>query len=210
MTRKKNGSPFALLKGMETKDEIILNKQIYVKATPERLYGTWYNFENLPKILDFLDTVMVLDEINSRWSAFIGEEHERLVWDIEITDRLQNRLIEWHSGGNPDIFHRGRVIFTDHKDKGTLLQLQIYFFFPPRNDSGKQMLGAGFEERIEEDLRRFKQAMEADRFPEVKMGQESHPEGFPLSESSRRPFLNSDSIKKRPPEGTHNSSAPGV
>lgn len=173
---------------METKDEIILSKQIYLRATPERLYRIWHNFENLPEILDFLDTVMVLDEKNSRWSAFIGEEHERLVWDIEITERLQNRLIEWHSGGNPDIFHRGRVIFTDHKDKGTLLQLQIYFFFPPRNDSGKQMLGTGFEERIEEDLRRFKQAIEAERFPEVKGGQESHPEGFPFQRAPEGHF----------------------
>jgi|LFRM01.1.fsa_nt_gb uncharacterized membrane protein len=196
---------------MSTQEEIILNKQIYIKSSPENIYKTWRDFSNLPKILDFLDTVMLLDERNSRWAAIIGEEKERLVWDIEITDDQENRLIEWHSGNNPDIFHRGQINLSNHQDKGTLLRLELHFFFPLRDDSRENLLEDGFEERIEENLRRLKLALEAGRPPGgVKEGQESLPEGLPLSESPSQEFLNTDSTKKHPPHSTFNTSAPEV
>jgi uncharacterized membrane protein len=72
-------------------------------------------------------------------------------------------LIEWHSGNNPDIFHRGQLLLSNHQDKGTLLRLELHFFFPPRDDSRDNLLGDSFEERIEENLRRLKLALEAGR-----------------------------------------------
>ena len=182
---------------MDNKEEIALRKQISVNRHARTLYRAWRNFENLPQILDFLENVMVLDAIHSTWAALISEGKERVVWDIEITEETENQSIEWHSQGNPDILHWGVVSFTRYSSKETLIQLDLHFFFPPLNDSSPHMMGVQFEERIEEDLRRFKLAIEASEFPHRESNR-SLPEGIPLGESPRKNFPDTGTRKKGP------------
>lgn len=146
-------------------EDILISKEITINSSPKELFQNWRNFENLPQILDFLENVSVLDNTHSQWTAKLNSDlEEKETWNVEITNEINNHLIEWRSEGNADIFHEGAVRFSPTQNS-THLELSIRFFFPPLDDFHPQMLGKGLTNRIEQDLRRFKLAVEAGEFP---------------------------------------------
>lgn len=171
---------------MALQEEITIQKSVLIKHSQKDLFQIIYNFENLPLILDFLENVMLLNTTHSRWTAKISEE-ERITWDVEITREKEDEFIEWHSSGNTDILHEGTFRFS-HIDsrKGTVLSLLLRFYFPPRDDSKSNMLGEDFENRIQDNLIRFKQAIEANEFPRPRQSKKIYPEGLSPNEGSSK------------------------
>jgi uncharacterized membrane protein len=168
--------------------DISIQKEIFIECSPKEIFNYWRNFDNLPQILDFLENMLVLDQTHSRWTAKIySDMDEKEIWDVEITRERKSSLIEWHSEQNPDLLHEGAVRFAS-VNSGTKLQLNLRFFFPPLHDSHPDMLGNDFENRIEEDLRRFKLAVEAGEFPKKRSGKSELPEGYSESPGSYRDF----------------------
>ncbi|MFP4014656.1 MAG: SRPBCC family protein [Chitinispirillaceae bacterium] len=175
---------------MADQEEIHLDKHIRIHRMPSDLYQYWRNPENLPQILDFLEEVMSLDEQSSRWTVVIAG-NERITWDTVITEDVKGQLIRWHSEGNTDALHDGVVRFSGTgQHRVTDLHLQLNFYFPIMKDSRPDMLGQDVETRIEEDLLRFKQAVEANEFPKGRReGRRGLPWGFPGAAPQREgPF----------------------
>src|SRR6476469_3324152 len=48
---------------------IRVEKTVVIDAPRERLFDFWRNFENLPRFMDHLESVDVLDDTRSRWVA---------------------------------------------------------------------------------------------------------------------------------------------
>jgi uncharacterized membrane protein len=132
------------------------------KPTDE-LYRFWRNFENLPRFMDHLESVTVLDDRRSHWVAK-GPAGSHVEWDAEIINDEPNRLIAWRSLEDADIHHTGSVRFLDAPgDGGTEVQVTLEYLSP----GGKvgqwiaKLFGEEPEQQIREDLDRLKKVMES-------------------------------------------------
>jgi uncharacterized membrane protein len=126
------------------------------------LFRFWRHFENLPQFMYHLERVAVLDDRNSHWKAkaALGKEVE---WDAEIIHEEPDRLIAWRSLEGADVENAGTVRFTETPDRGTEVRVVIDYI-PPAGKLGQmiaKMIGEDPSSQLREDLRRFKQLMEA-------------------------------------------------
>jgi uncharacterized membrane protein len=142
--------------------KVEVNKAVTINKTAEELFKFWRDFENLPKFMNHLESVNVQDGLYSHWKAKapMGFSVE---WDAEITNEIENRLIEWKSSENADIQNSGRVEFKPTKDRGT--EVKVHFTYnAPAGKLGSlvaKIFGEEPSQQTEEDLRRFKRLMEA-------------------------------------------------
>lgn len=142
--------------------EVNVEKSVTINKSAEELYKFWRDFENLPQFMIHLESVKNRDPLYSHWKAKapLGYSVE---WDAEITNEVENRLIEWRSIEGADISNSGRVEFNETKNRGTEVKVTLQYQAP----GGK--LGAMFAKvfgenpatQVDEDLRRFKRLMEA-------------------------------------------------
>jgi uncharacterized membrane protein len=137
----------------------------------EELYRFWRNLENLPKIMSHLESVRVLDDRRSQWTASAPQIAGRTVeWEAEITADEPGRRISWQSSANSAVSHQGTVEFSDAPgDRGTLIRVSLDYR-PIGGQLGR--LAAWFsgespEQQIREDLRNFKRAMESGEVPTI-------------------------------------------
>lgn len=145
-----------------------LNKKIHVRQSltinksPAELYSFWHNFENLPKFMQHLESVKILDDKHSHWKAKapLGMSVE---WDAEITSDIENERIGWKSTENSQIPNSGVVQFLPTSDRGTEVKIDLTYESP----AGKvgalvaKLFGEEPNQQVSEDLRRFKSLMEA-------------------------------------------------
>lgn len=142
---------------------IKVEKTVTINKSPEELYRFWHNFENLPHFMKHLKHVKVYDEKRSHWiaSAPMGNSVE---WDAEIINDQQNKLIAWASVEGADIDNSGFVRFQPAPaDRGTEVKV-VMEYNPPGGVVGSaiaKLFGEEPEQQIGDDLRRFKQLMEA-------------------------------------------------
>lgn len=127
------------------------------------LFGYWRNFENLPKIMSHLKEVTPRGGNLSHWVAR-GPLGTSVEWDAEVIREFPNELITWQSLDSADVIHAGSVSF--HKlpgDRGTEVKV-ILRYDPPAGRLGAALssfLGENPAKQIREDLRKFKQLLEA-------------------------------------------------
>jgi uncharacterized membrane protein len=125
-------------------------------------YDFWRNLENLPRFMDHLKSVTVLDERRSHWEAE-GPLNQVVGWDAEIIEDRPGELISWRSIGLADVHNAGSVRFRPSSgNRGTEVVAEISYE-PPAGSLGvaiARLTGADPEHLIREDLRRFKQLVE--------------------------------------------------
>jgi uncharacterized membrane protein len=140
----------------------------YTIAKPRaELYAFWRDFQNLPRFMDHLQSVTVLDEKRSHWVAK-APAGRTVEWDAEIINEKMDELIAWRSLGGADVDNAGSVRFVDAPgDRGTEVRV-VLDYIPPAGRVGKwvaTLFGEAPEIQIKEDLRRFKQLMETGHPP---------------------------------------------
>src|SRR5690606_2298239 len=117
---------------------------------------------HLPKFMNHLESVQVLDNTHSRWKSK-GPAGMQLEWDAEIINEHPNELIAWRSLPHADVDHAGTIRFEPCRNgRGTVVKVELVYS-PPAGSLGAklaQMLGQSPEKQIKVDLRRFKQLME--------------------------------------------------
>jgi len=136
-------------------------KTIVINKSPEELFRFWRNFENLPKFMNHLQAVTVLDSNHSHWVAK-GPAGSTVEWDAVIHNEIDNELIAWRTVGNSDISHAGSVEFESAGSAGTEVKVKLDYE-PPVGKLGAlvaQVLGEEPGVQIEEDLNHFKQLIE--------------------------------------------------
>jgi uncharacterized membrane protein len=143
----------------EQKTEVV--KSVTINRSAEELYGFWRNFENLPKFMNHLESVKVLDDKRSEWTAKAPLGYTAH-WGAVITEEAENELIAWRSVKNSEIPNSGRVEFLPTVDRGTVVKVTIRYA-PPAGRLGalaSYFLTEEPDTQVTEDLRRFKSLME--------------------------------------------------
>jgi uncharacterized membrane protein len=131
--------------------------------SPAELFAFWRDFENLPRIMQHLESVQVIDDARSRWTAK-APAGRTVEWDAEVYNEIPDQLIAWRSLHDADVPNAGSVHFTALRaDRGTVVRV-ILEYDPPAGKLGAalaKLFGEEPELQVREDLRRFKQLMEA-------------------------------------------------
>ena len=137
-------------------------KSLVINRSPEELYQFWRNFENLPRIMEYLQSVHVLDDKRSHWVTK-GPAGTTVEWDAEIINDEPNALIAWRSVGNATVDNAGSVRFVPGPEgRGTEVRV-VLDYIPPAGQLGAvvaKLFGRDPAAQVREDLRRFKQVME--------------------------------------------------
>lgn len=139
-----------------------IDREIVVNAPPERLYGIWRNFENLPRLLSHVERVEVLSPTRSRWTltAPIG-----ISWEAELINDKLNELIAWRTVGNQWVNHAGSVTFEPIGNGATRVHVSLQYD-PPGGRIGHAVAALFAEDagsQVEDDLADFKRAVEEGR-----------------------------------------------
>lgn len=143
--------------------DVVVERLATVNRPADELFAYWRDFENLPRFMNHLESVTVLENGRSHWvaKAPVGEAVE---WLAEITEEVPGAIIAWRSLPNVDVQNEGRVEFRAAPgDRGTEVLVTVAYR-PPWGIVGSmfaKLFGDEPSQQIEEDLRRFKQLMEA-------------------------------------------------
>ncbi|MBD2460309.1 SRPBCC family protein [Oscillatoria sp. FACHB-1407] len=142
---------------------IRVEKTVTINKSAEELYTFWHNFENLPNFMKHLKSVTVLDDRRSHWvaNAPMGQSVE---WDAETITDEPNRLIAWASVEGADVENSGFVRFQPAPaDRGTEVKVVIEYAPPggALTAAVAKLFGEEPEQQLGDELRRFKQLMEA-------------------------------------------------
>jgi uncharacterized membrane protein len=156
-------SPGAAQRSLPRDRTIRVQKSITVNRSPEELYRFWQHFENLPRFMNHLQSVQVAGEKRSHWKAK-APAGMTVEWDAEIIADRPNELIAWRSLEGADVDNAGSVHFKPAPGgRGTEVRVEMQYI-PPGGVIGAtiaKLFGEAPEQQVQEDLRRFKQLMEA-------------------------------------------------
>ena len=143
--------------GIKVEQSVIINRPVV------EVYRFWRNFENLPRFMDHLESVTVLDETHSHWVAK-GPAGSRIEWDAVIHNEVDDELIAWRSLPGSELNNAGSVHFTPTANgSGTEVRV-VLSYEPPAGKVGAavaRLLGDEPSKQVEDDLRRFKQVMDS-------------------------------------------------
>jgi len=113
-----------------------------------------------------LESVKKTGEKTSHWVAK-GPVGTRVEWDAEIHNEIEDELIAWRSLSGADVDQAGSVHFSPVHNGGTEVRV-IMRYSPPAGklgDAVAHVLGDDPERQVADDLRRFKQVMDAGGVP---------------------------------------------
>lgn len=140
-----------------------IREAIRLEVPIAEVYRFWRRLENLPRFMSHLDRVLETGPGRSHWVA-IGPGGVRVEWDAEITDEIENRTLAWRSLPGSDIVTAGSVSF-DVARQGRSTEVAVDLrYAPPAGRAGALaafLSGRAPSQTIREDLRRFKQILEA-------------------------------------------------
>jgi uncharacterized membrane protein len=164
-------------RGVHVEESFTINRRA------DELYAFWRKFDQLPAFMRHLVRVTPLDDRRSHWVAR-APAGRTVEWDAEIINEIPNELIGWRTVDGADVVSAGSVHFKPAPGyRGTEVRVQLQYA-PPAGKVGARiawLFGHEPSQTIKEDLRRFKQLIEA--------GEVATTEGQPRG---RQSFLNYD------------------
>jgi len=142
---------------------IRVERSIVIDRPAGELYAFWRNFENLPRFMSHLESVIVLDEQRSHWVTR-GPAGTRVEWDAEVHHDVPNRLIAWRTVPRSEVDHAGSVHF-EPRGSGLGTEVRVVLRYDPAAGLAGAAIAALFGEepsrQIADDLRRLKGVLEA-------------------------------------------------
>lgn len=160
-----------------------VHASVTVNRSVADVYRFWHDFENLPRFMDHLQSVRIIDERRSRWKAK-APAGRTVEWYAEIVEDRPNELIEWRSVPGAKVRNVGRVSFRPTPDRhGTEVRVELDYS-PPGRWFGALVASAFGEnprQQIHDDLRRFKQVIET--------GEITRSDGMPHGVSMRHQVM---------------------
>jgi uncharacterized membrane protein len=143
--------------GIKVEESVTINRPVL------EVYRFWRNFENLPRFMDHLESVTVVNDTHSHWVAK-GPAGTRVEWDAVIHNEVDDELIAWRSLPGSEVNNAGSVHFTPTPD-GTGTDVRVVLSYePPAGKLGAvvaRLLGEEPSKQVADDLRRFKQVMDS-------------------------------------------------
>jgi uncharacterized membrane protein len=142
-----------------------IDRTVLIARPAADLYRFWRQFDTLPRFMDNLESVTLQGGRRSHWVAK-GPLGARVEWDAEVHNEIPNELIAWRSMPGSEIDQAGSVHFTP-TEEGTEVRVVLRYAAPAGKvgDRVAHLLGDDPSQQIADDLRRFKQVMEAGDIP---------------------------------------------
>ena len=106
-----------------------VREAIRVEKPLAEVYRFWRRFENLPQFMTNLDQVIDLGNGRSHWVAK-GPGGLRVVWDAEIINEVENKIIAWRSLPDSDVVTAGSVNFEAVRG-GQSTQISVHLQYAP-------------------------------------------------------------------------------
>jgi uncharacterized membrane protein len=133
-----------------------IEKSIDVDVPVRTAYNQWTQFEEFPRFMEGVREVRQLDDKTLRWRAEIGGKEQE--WSAEITEQIPDDRIAWRAR----VGTRNAGVVTFHRlgDSHTRLMLQLEYDPQGVVENVADALGV-VSRRVEGDLRRFKEFIEA-------------------------------------------------
>lgn len=146
-----------------------VERAVLIQKPAQELYDFWRDFTNLPRFMEHLESVKPLDGDRSRWKTK-GPAGMDVEWEAEIIDDVPGERITWRSVEGSDVANDGTVRFTPQAGgDGTEVRVSMGWL-PPGGKLGAavaRVWGENPDRQVQDDLRRFKQMMEAGEVPTV-------------------------------------------
>ena len=101
-TGSRAGVPYEL--GIRVDQELRINKPV------SEVYAFWRDLSNLPRFMDHLECVKVINDRLSHWEAK-GPAGMSVGWDAEIINDVPGKIIGWRSLEGSDVDNGGSVRF---------------------------------------------------------------------------------------------------
>ena len=140
-----------------------------VNRPPDELYRYWRRLENLPRFMTHLESVREIGNRRSHW-VVRGPGRTKVEWDAEIVRDRPGESIAWRSVGDPDVRHGGVVRFEPGpRGRGARVTVEL-LYHPTAGPAGvlvASLFGEEPRQQVREDLRRFKQLVEAGEIPTI-------------------------------------------
>jgi uncharacterized membrane protein len=149
-------------RGVHVYESIVINRPA------EELFRFWRDFANLPRFMEHLEDVRVLDGVRSVWTAR-APVGMRVKWEAEVINEIEGELIGWQSTENADVATAGSVRFVAAASGGTEIIVHLQYE-PPAGKLGSlvaSMFGEEPSQQIRADLRRLKEILETGDVPRV-------------------------------------------
>jgi uncharacterized membrane protein len=144
---------------------IRVDRTMTINRPRPEVFRFWRQLDNLPRFMEHLKSVELVDPEGKRslWVAK-GPLGSSIDWEAEIFEEKANELISWRSLPGAEVDNRGSVQFKDAPGgRGTEVHIRLTYD-PPGGSAGAafaKIFGEEPYQQIREDLRRFKQIMEA-------------------------------------------------
>jgi uncharacterized membrane protein len=139
-----------------------VTRAVTINRPIEELYTFWHNLTNLPRIMNYVESVEVTAENRSHWTLKLPGDL-KVEFDAETYTDVPNEVISWRSLPDAQVQNAGSVRFRPAPgDRGTEISLTIEFV-PPGGPLGQAVLNLFGEipaQYVGQSLREFKQAME--------------------------------------------------
>jgi len=141
---------------------IRIDETLRIGRPPAQVYRYWRELSNLPRFMDHLKSVTVLDDRRSRWVA-VGPAGMSIEWNAEIINDVENELIGWRSLEGSEVDNAGSVSFRATPDgQGTDIKVSLQYN-PPAGELGAavaKLFGQDPRKQVRNDLRCFREIME--------------------------------------------------
>ncbi len=141
-----------------------IRRSIEINRPANELYRFWRALDNLPRIMSHLQSVEVITDRFSHWVVKTMTGFPAIEWDAEIINDVENERIGWRSLSNADVDQAGSVEFEPVGDGGTTRLTVTLQYAPIAGRLGAvvaKFIGQDPDFKIADDLRRFKESMEA-------------------------------------------------
>ena len=147
--------------------DAFVTSSVIVGKSARECYDFWRDPSNLTRISRMVESVTVLDARTSHWvvKSPLGT---RVEWDSRVTADVPGERISWRSMEGGGLYHAGVVRFDQATGgRGTLVSATMHFKVTGGRASMAlaKVLGADPAIEVREDLRRFKQLLEAGEIP---------------------------------------------
>jgi uncharacterized membrane protein len=160
-------------------------RSITVNRPPAEVYRFWRDLSNLPRFMERLESVRVIDDRRSHW-IMIGPLGLPFEWEAEIVEEQPDRGIAWRSVAGSEIDTAGSVRFRSAPGgRGTEVSVTLEYTPPGRELTAQlaRLIGQAPEQQLSQDLRRFRQIVETGEVlvahdpPHAGTGQSDHAPG---------------------------------
>jgi uncharacterized membrane protein len=163
-----NGDPSG-----DTKQALSGNRGVHVRESVRLevpvadVYRFWRRLDNLPRFMRHLERVTQTSDGRSHWVTS-GPAGVAVEWDAEIINEIENEVLAWRSLPGSDVVTAGSVRFGGVRG-GRTTQVSVNLqYAPPAGKAGAlvaSLFGREPSQTVREDLRQFRQLLEAGEVP---------------------------------------------